>query len=215
MNFSNFNFIREVESKVFVTWMDNYNAKWRMKMANIGKDNFKIANWTGVAVREYTGQQEIHMNCLTQDDGTIIPALPDNMFQHIAPVTKFIINHTEAVCVNDSIPGLENFPFEKLEQSLLNSWGVHRLPLKPNLDNEHVPRKYKEAIEAAPDTLANFYPKGVFRHNIGSNEGCVAMLKEYFDEFVKNNYEKKYFVITCDENIYKRAMRVHIFFRFS
>ena len=83
------------------------------------------------------------------------------------------------------------------------------MPLKPNPRSPRVPEKYKEAIRKAPDTLANFYPKGVFPYNIGTNEGVVHFLRQFFDDFILLNPEKKYYLITCDENIYKRAIRVH------
>jgi len=202
-------YVRDIESKVFVTWMDNYNAKWRMKMSNIDKDSFKMANWTGVAVREYTGDIDIQLNLVTDEHGCFVPALPSRIFDYVPSVKKFILDKTEEGN-SGLIRGLENFPFQNLECSLLQTWGVNRLRLKPNLDNPNLPLQYKEAIKAAPDTLANFYPKGVFPHNIGSNEGFIAMLKNYFEQFVTGNGDQKYFIITCDENIYKRAMRVLI-----
>lgn len=194
--------------------MDNYNAKWRMKMHNINKDNFVMANWTGIAVREYTGP-ELDMT-IRRKEGICIPAQADDIFKHIPAVKNLILQNTEVSNSNFTekrriIAGMVNFPF-LYDSSLLHVWGVDRLPLKPQAGNVNIPPKYNDAIIQAPDTLANFYPKGVFPHNIGSNEGFIAMLKKYFDEFIKENQTEKYHVITVDENIYKRAMRVNFFF---
>lgn len=199
-----------------MTWVDNYNAKWRLKMNNISKESYSLANWTGIAVRAYTGAQIIDLRVRRDGEDKIVPALPDNPWDQIRSVTELIIRNTQ-LPINGveqfghiapiSVQGMEHMK-HLFEKSLMVQWEVDRVPLKPNPHSRNLPDQYKDAIRQAPDTLANFYPKGVFPHNIGSNEGIVWFLKRYYEDFIQNNAEPKYIVITCDENIYKRAIRV-------
>lgn len=187
-------------------------------MNNISKESYTLANWTGIAVRAYTGAEEIDMR-IRRRENIIVPAMPDDLWKHDDTVFKFIIKETQTWELWDD----ENFQFldqrnidgmnrmkDLLVESFMVRWEVDRVPLKPNPESPQVPNEYKEAIKQAPDTLANFYPKGVFPHNIGSNEGIVWFLKNYYEDFIQDNPERKYNVITCDENIYKRAMRVFL-----
>ena len=210
---------REIEdSSTYVTWIDNYNAKWRMKKQNIKKDGLQLANWTGIAVREYTGPY-VDMTVRRNEEKEIIPALPDDLFQHIPAVIKFIQEQSQYefdTSIRDhplaTQTGMCHFPY-LFDTSRMVNWGVDRVPLKPNPKSPALPMEYKIAIEQSPDTLTNFYPKAMISSNIGSNVGIVKILKDFFMEIVqrqKYQHLEKYYIISCDENIYKRAMRVLI-----
>ena len=213
-------FCRDIEeSSTYVTWIDNYNAKWRMKQQNIQKDGLQLANWTGIAVREYRGA-DIDMTVRRDDKNCIVPALPNDLFKHIPGVINFVKNlsqhilqlHGERKHPFENLTGMSNFPF-LFDTSFMVKWGVDRVPLKPNPRSPRLPPEYKKAIEESPDTLTNFYPKAILPTNIGSNVGIVKILKDFYTDVVKRQKKQqveRYYIITCDENIYKRAMRVPI-----
>lgn len=209
-----------------MTWFDNYNAKWRHKMANYNRDSLSLASWTGVGVRHYTGPW-IDMEIKHDDDGPI-PAMPADPFIYESDVQNFITMISEdstdykqmsAIDRNsyylpqgrveqwERPAGMARFPL-RFDKSFLKKWRADRVPLKPNVLNINVPEKYKAAIQQAPDTLANFYPKGVRPFSIGSHDGLIKLLKEYVEEKIIHGKRDKYLVLTCDENIYNRAVRV-------
>lgn len=203
---------------IHVTWMDNYDAQFRHSKASLSRAQFKNINWTGVAVRQYMGDEIIDDALVRNANGEIFPAMPDNFLteENVEAIYKFLINETqphpaEIIVENQQrIEGMLQFK-SLYPSSMLKHWQPDRVPLKPNVNNANVPEKYKAAIRKSPDTLANFYPKAIVNENPASQEGLINLIKDYFNTKVTSNntqFPQRYLNLTCDENLYKRAMRV-------
>lgn len=197
--------------------MDNYDSQFRHTKASLSRAQHANINWTGVAVRQYMGDYFIEDTLVRDQAGAVIPAMPDDIMtpENIAAILEFIVRNTqltqdEALNNNNSIEGMTTFK-PLYPTSLLRTWKPDRVPLKPNVNDANIPNAYKDAVRKSPDTLSNFYPKSILNENPSSQAGLIRLLKDYFEKNVTSGNTKlpqKYFNLTCDENLYKRAMRV-------
>lgn len=201
--------------------MDNYDAQFRHSKASLDRAQHANINWTGVAVRQYMGQDFIDDSLVHDADGAIVPVMPDDLLapDNVQAIFQFIVEHTQLTATQAH--ALNRFPIEGMRTfkplyatSLLKTWEPDRVPLKPNINNPNVPEEFKDAIRRSPDTLANFYPKAIVNENPASQEGLINLLKEYFTKNVTSagrGLPQRYFNLTCDENLYKRLMRVRYY----
>lgn len=186
-------------------WIDNYDSMFRTRFANIAKEAFRDNHWTGVAVRQHAGS--VNMNVVRNDNGEIIPAMPDDPLVYADRALALVLSGSTGPAGGAGVI-LNKVP-ELLSTSLLMTWGVDRIPLRPSATNPKVPQRYRDAITRAPDSLANFYAVGLMPENIGSNLGLARVLRGFYDDHhLGADKGERYFSFTMDMNIHKRTLRV-------
>ena len=91
--------------------------------------------------------------------------------------------------------------------SLMVRWNAHTVPLTPDLSL--LPRALRKTVEECHDSMANFYPEGLDKNNIGSNIGLSRVVRKFYNERAMNSTEcKRYTNFTVDVNIYDRMLKV-------
>ena len=197
---------REVEDGPHVVWFDNYNKMFRKQIASMTRDQLALCMWNGYAVRPYKGRVEVSMK-VKRLNYQVVPAMPQlaDLWSRTDAIDDAIISSTATDIANSAS---QEIPLDFLDNSLYAQWGADRVPLKP--DKNVVPEEYKAAIENSPDTLENFFPKGLIEHNVGSNVGLARVMRKIYDEKKMGSVlgSPTYIALNVDLNIFYRLMKV-------
>ena len=192
----------------YVMWIDNYDSMFRTRIANIRENSYRDCHWTGVAVRKHLGNVDVSV--VRDHNNGIVPAMPPDPLVFAGRVVEMVLIGSIGRLTGDGrtvreVPDLYS-------TSLMVTWGVDRVPLKPSIRNPNVPQRYRDAIQRAPDSLGNFYALGMIGENIGSNLGLARVMRQFYDSNeLGNDSSTRYYAMSMDMNIHKRTLRVHPF----
>ena len=196
---------RAVVAGSFVFWVDNYDSMFRTRFANIKSNSFRDCHWTGIAVRKHLGN--VAMNVIRDNANVIVPAMPPDPLVYAGRVVQMLLLGSIGT-LNGNGVNVTDVP-DLYSASLMMTWGVDRVPLKPSIRNPNVPQMYRDAIRRAPDSLGNFYALGMSGENIGSNLGLARVMRQFYDQYgFGNDTGDRYYALSMDMNIHKRTMRV-------
>ena len=199
-------FFSEVCMGPYVMWIDNYDSMFRTRIANIKQNSYRDCHWTGVAVRKHLGNVDVSV--VRDHNNGIVPAMPPDPLVFAGRVVEMVLIGSIGRLTGDGrtvreVPDLYS-------TSLMVTWGVDRVPLKPSIRNPNVPQRYRDAIRRAPDSLGNFYALGMIGENIGSNLGLARVMRQFYDSNeLGNDTSTRYYAMSMDKNIHKRKLRVH------
>jgi hypothetical protein len=93
-----------------------------------------------------------------------------------------------------------------LQQSLVQRFDVHRIPLKLEPHPEMEYDELKKVMEVC-DGLQTFYPECIKEDNIASNAGLIRMVKQLWTE-LRDHEVPSIKIILCDINIFTRLVKV-------
>jgi hypothetical protein len=94
------------------------------------------------------------------------------------------------------------------DSSLVKKYDVRNVP--PKINTKVWPN-LRNIIEAKHNTTKSVHPIKLIDHNIGSNQGLLAILRGiYEDAKMDSNECERYMFLNVDENIYWRIMKVYI-----
>lgn len=186
----------EVRAGPHTLWIDNFSKNSGYQIPDLAKGVFASSLWTGSALKQYP--HNIDLRPKLNDDGDMIPIMPDDPFVHALRLQRVF---------NTYIKQPQN-PMMRHATSMVAKWQVNNVPLKPKVLK--VPDKYKEAVTNSYDSLKDFYPEKIVEHNIGSNEGLSAVMRQVYDESVTDvdPQERRYRIINADCNIFDRCIKV-------
>ena len=148
-----------------------------------------------MALRKYNGCHDITMDIMRDEDGEIIPAMPDDPFMYRAELLSMWRIHA----VRGSY----------YEQSLCFRYEVSNVPPKPvfhKVNND----KHRRAVLGDTSTLSTHYAKGKLPINIGSNMGLARIMRDHYEEKKQHldNECTSYTAFNADINIFDRVAKV-------
>ena len=166
------------------------------QIADVSKGAFYCNNWCGWAVRKYP--HPLDMSIRTEA-GVIVPAMPDNPFDHRETVWKMF----EAVCQQ---PGWHR---TALVSSLVEEWQANNVPLTPTAALV-TKAEHQLAMQTHPDSLEHLYPQQMTEDNPGSKLGLARILREINQKAITDvaPAERKYKTVYADVNIFMTTMGV-------
>ena len=182
-----------IDSGMFVQWWDNFSKFTRKSVPTIAKDVFGTCLWTGVTVNTYDGPV-VDIAVRRDEAGDIVPAMPENLFQHQDTVV-------------DGISHIYDEGKSYYDTSKVKKYDITNIPLK--VDTIRFPRK-ATVLNSAKNSAKNINPYKLLRHNIGSNLGLTTILREFQDDnkMSLHNTVLNYTTINTDENIFYRGLKV-------
>ena len=154
--------------------------------------------WTGIAVKRFAYPAEVSDAVMRDFAGLIIPAVSSDPFKHVQQLLLLLLDMTQDK--EGDFPRL-------LSNSLMIAWDVKTVPLQPVVAKMH--SSLRPAVLAGYDRMSNFYPLGMSRENIGSNEGLSKIMRKiYIDAKMNLLTCARYTTLTVDVNIYDRILKV-------
>jgi hypothetical protein len=185
---------RVVRTQPGTYWMDNFSKTMATGIGSVAKGVWSDCLWAGKAYKLYTGKRKVTMEVITYND-QIVPAMPDDFGEQVWALKKLVKT-------------LEEEPMDYLADSMVKKYNVTAIPLKPNVTKQEDP-KFHAFLQKSKDGMADFYPDDIIKHNIGSNDGLLKILRmEYDAKKMKNDDLKRYTVLLCDINIFQRVLKV-------
>jgi len=125
--------------------------------------------------------------------GEAIPAMPDNLLDGSATVTRAVY-----LILKEGV--------KYLDVSLVKKYAVRNVP--PKIDVKMFP-DMTATINNPVNSLAYVYPAKLIEENIGSNRGLVSIMRSMYEEWGMDTGEcKRYKSLNLDENIYWRVLKV-------
>ncbi len=187
---------REIKEsgRPYARWIDNFNKIYGYQMPSLAHGTYHSLMWMGCAVRVP------RQPCLVQnlDVEPEYPGMPDDLWNQDA--VELVVTLMQKVwrrarrCT--------------MAASLCTKYEVNNIPLKPVVD-EAVDKPLHDLLASSPDGMSNFYPEGVVNVHIGSNDGLAKEFRRNHDEIGQEaDGQKKYRLLVCDENIFRRGLKV-------
>ena len=185
--------LRELSALPNVRWLDNFSKMFRKQIP----DSAHVYNsclWTGTAIF-ICEDISISTDLILRPDGSILPGMPDDITEFrdaVVEAVTYIIDNSRSY----------------YDQSLVLKYDVRNIP--PKVDTKRHPHLHS-VIEHKKNTLRNVHPIELTNANIGSNDGLISLMKEMMvNDGMLNGTCTKYVMLNFDENIYWRALKVHI-----
>ena len=136
----------------------------------------------------------ISTDLYTQPDGTVLPAMPDDIteFQDdVLNAVQYIVNNSR----------------KYYDDSLVLKYDVRNVP--PKIDTKRFPH-LAHVVDHPKNTLHNVHPVELTNANVGSNEGLVSIMLDVLrNDGMLNGTCTKYTMLNLDENIYWRVLKVY------
>ena len=130
--------------------------------------------------------------------GLSIPAVVADTFKYVQQILLILLQITQ---------DLEGDYLRLLSNSLVFKWDAKTVPLQPVV--QKMPSSLRPAVLAGNDRMANFYPLGLSRENIGSNEGLSKIMRKLYIDCKMNQLScARYTTFSVDVNIYDRTVKV-------
>ena len=186
------------ENEAHVIWIDNFSKLYRTRMIELDKHTLQSLLWTGIAVKRFAYPAEVSDAVMRDFAGLIIPAVSSDPFKHVQQLLLLLLDMTQDK--EGDFPRL-------LSNSLMIAWDVKTVPLQPVVAKMH--SSLRPAVLAGYDRMSNFYPLGMSRENIGSNEGLSKIMRKiYIDAKMNLLTCARYTTLSVDVNIYDRILKV-------
>ena len=174
--------------------MDNFSKVFRKSIPTASDGTYNSCLWTGFAAF-VAADSNTHTTLKKFPSGNIVPGMPPLI---CAPSS---IRQVKAgiVYVHSNIRTY-------YDQSVVLRYDVRNIP--PKIDTKrHV--DMKSIIEHKNNSTNNVHPLKLFKRNIGSNEGLVAVLSDIAKTYgMIDNTCTDYITLNVDENIYWRILKV-------
>jgi hypothetical protein len=184
---------RQLAEVPHVIWMDNFSKTYIRKVPNFEHKNsaWHDCLWTGVALKKWEGDATITSLEVTRENGTIIPAMPDTLFDP-ALLSKLAtwVKFTDA-------KGMF------LYDSSISKYAT-RTPVE--VDPVTEPDLFA-TMKRRQHGLGNLYPIELQQHNIGDKRGFTRVFRKYLNE-VLNSRPKRYSVVMADVDIFPKILKV-------
>ena len=187
-----------METEPHVIWLDNFSKMFRTRMGSMGVDSINKMLWTGIAIKRFT-QNPLETDAVMRDElGIVIPATAADPFVFTRSLIDLLETYTQT---------LSKAYVESHSNSLMVRWNAHTVPLTPDL--AYLNPAMRSTVEQCHDNMANFYPEGLDKNNIGSNIGLSRVVRKIYNERTMNSIAcKRYTIFTVDVNIYDRMLKV-------
>ena len=173
-------------------WYDNFSKIHRIHNPNVGQGVYHSCLWTGVAINVYRGP-EVNMTVKYRDDGSVLPVMPDDIFE-------------ERTTVEQSITYITQQGMFYYDHSLVKKYNVNNVPLKPNIPDDD---PLSVGMRTGSNSMEYSAPLHMLHDNIGSNIGLIKILRRYYEERGMHNDQcTQYHCLNVDENIFWRTIKV-------
>ena len=169
-------------------------------MGSIGVDSINKMLWTGIAIKRFQHQPAETCAVMRDGSGFVIPAMAADPFSYIDSLTELLATYTQTEI---------KLYVRAHTTSLMIRWNAHTVPLAPDLSR--VSATLRSTIEKCHDNMADFYPQGLDKNNIGSNTGLSRVIRRFYIEREMNSDKcRDYTLFTVDVNIYDRMLKVYL-----
>ena len=178
-----------------VQWIDNFSKVYLSKVPRVSRGTFKDSLWTGIANKKYTGNDNIDLSVIRDENKQIIHAMPsqlelwDNLDVFYSEMKK------------TDREGMEYF-----RHSWVKKLDVDNVPLRPTVNERRYPELHSSLLKSV-SSMDHMIPEKLLKDNIGSNIGLLKVLRSIVDE-VDTARVKRYRVLLSDIDIYWRIMKV-------
>lgn len=163
------------------------------------KETFQKLLWSGIAVKRFAFPDQVSDAIMRDGAGYIIPGVATKPFAYVTQLLSLLFKMTQDA---------EGEPLMLSSKSLMLQWDAHTVPLQPVVRKMH--SSLRPAVEAANDRMANFYPVGLCKENIGSNVGLSKIMRRFYIERQMHEHVcNRYTTFSVDVNIYDRVLKVH------
>lgn len=185
---------RNIVKMAHVLWVDNFSKVFRKSIPTSSTGTYNSCLWTGYAAF-IVDDHRVNTTIITNHHGQKIHGMP--------------IDPCDDESVTRVIEGLRYVHADMrsyYDSSTVKCFDVRNIP--PKIDTKrHV--DMKRTIDDPKNSTQNVHPLKLFKKNIGSNEGLIAVLSDIASTYgMINNTCSDYVILNVDENIYWRIMKV-------
>ena len=178
-----------------VLWVDNFSKVFRKSIPAASSGTYNSCLWTGYAAF-VVHDPTVKTTLVATPSGRILPGMP------LDPCVT--ANVTQ---VNDGLTYEHADMRTYYDRSTVKEYDVRNVP--PKIDTKRYVHM-KGIIEDPKNTTQHVHPLKLFKKNIGSNEGLIAVLSDIASTYgMVDNSCSDYVILNVDENIYWRVMKVH------
>jgi hypothetical protein len=184
---------RSIEDTAHTVWIDNFSKFKAIQLPSISKGTWKSMLWTGRALRQCRSDID---TSIMKDDGLVVPAMPDDLFQYAA---SFVNVYTAQNATT------EHDQYDKCMATVLK---IRNNPVRPDpaLLHNH---KHKTAVVERHDSLKNLFPTNIFAENIGENRSFLRIFRRHYEEKSQDSDQAvKYTTFNTDIDIFNRLIKV-------
>ena len=176
-------------------WLDNFSKIYGAKIPSIDIGTWRDCQWTGVAVKKYSGSKRVSMKMMYDDVGECIPAMPDDLFEWV-PLLKSMFH-------------VHRIKDDYHMTSMATKWEVNAVPLRPQ-PSKILNDNWRRALHSDADKLTQMYPKQIIKINIGSNEGFGRIMRKHYEDRSQHiiGMCEVYSSMNVDENIFWKLILV-------
>ena len=188
--------IRNVLKNPHVLWVDNFSKVFRKSIPTSSDGTYNSCLWTGYAAF-VAADTRVQMTLMHSPSGQTIPGMPQDI--------------CSPSCVRQVKAGIE-YVFTGIrnhyDRSLVLEYDVRNIP--PKIDTKrHI--HMKDVVEHKKNSTHNVHPLKLFKRNIGSNDGLVAVLADVCKTYgMVDGSCSEYVILNVDENIYWRVLKVNV-----
>ena len=187
-------FCRNINNLPHVLWVDNFSKTFRKSIPKASDGTYNNCLWTGFAAF-VAADSNIQMTLKKNHSGKVVPAMPSK-----------ICTPSSILQVKAGITYVHSSIRTYYDQSVVLRYDVRNIP--PKIDTKrHV--EMSSIIEHKNNSTHTVHPLKLFKRNIGSNEGLVAVLSDIAKTYgMIDGTCKDYVTLNVDENIYWRVLKV-------
>ena len=172
-----------------VIWLDNFSKTLARQHPTVERGVYTPMLWTVAAIKTLHASVRSDTELVFNEEG-LISAMPSTLLGDHANLLEYFTSRMNSESMFDT--------------ALCIAHNIKRVP--PKLPDEAwVSQEDRERVADSVDGLTRFHPLGILKHNIGSNEGLMRVIK-YIDAILAPD---RYAVIVVDINIYMRLLKVH------
>jgi hypothetical protein len=178
-----------------VLWVDNFSKVFRKSIPVAANGTYNSCLWTGYAAF-VVEESMVSKSLMTTAHGHTVPGMPNDL---CAPSTIRL--------VKDGIEYVHTNIRNHYERSVVLKYDVRNVP--PKIDTK-LHGNLKAIVDHPKNSTQNVRPLKLFKRNIGSNEGLVAVLSDIAATYgMLSNTCTDYVTLNVDENIYWRILKVY------
>ena len=171
-----------------VIWLDNFSKTLARQHPTVERGVWTPMLWTVSGVKRLHRSVQVKMD-LVYDGAGVQSAMPPTLVGDY----EELVAHISSQMSTDSM----------YDTALCVEHNVSRVP--PKLpDDAWIDQVDIDRMSESVDGLSRFHPMEISKHNIGSNEGLMLVLKELDAMLAPGRYA----VVVADINVYMRILKV-------
>lgn len=177
-----------------VLWVDNFSKVFRKSIPRAADGTYNSCMWTGYAAF-VAEDSNVQTTLLVAPNGRTVPGMPSELCSAVSVAR-----------VKEGIEYVHADLRTQYDGSVVLLYDVRNVP--PKIDTKrHI--QMKHIVDHVKNSTHNVHPLKLFKKNIGSNEGLIAVLADIAKTYgMVDDTCSDYVTLNVDENIYWRILKV-------